>query len=57
MVGLNISAGMKTVISIYILVPLVLVPQLLLSGAMIRFDDLHSLTDQEEYMSRSSVTS
>jgi len=45
MVGLNISAGMKSVISIYILIPLVLVPQLLLGGAMVRFDDLnHSLT-------------
>ncbi|MCB9027864.1 MAG: hypothetical protein H6545_01920 [Bacteroidales bacterium] len=30
MVGLNISAGMRSVISIYILIPLVLVPQLLL---------------------------
>jgi ABC-type multidrug transport system ATPase subunit len=47
MVGLNISAGMKSVISIYILIPLVLVPQLLLGGAMIRFDDLHkSLTNK-----------
>ncbi|HUS86434.1 MAG TPA: ATP-binding cassette domain-containing protein [Bacteroidales bacterium] len=39
--GLNISDGMKSVVSIYILVPLILVPQLLLGGAMIRFDDLH----------------
>ena len=41
MMGLNISAGMKSVVSIYILIPLILVPQLLLGGAMIRFDDLH----------------
>jgi hypothetical protein len=41
MIGLNISAGMKSVISIYILIPIILVPQLLLGGAMIRFDDLH----------------
>lgn len=41
MIGLNISAGMKSVISIYILIPLILVPQLLLGGAMINFDDLH----------------
>jgi ABC-type multidrug transport system ATPase subunit len=47
MIGLNISAGMKTAISIYILIPVVLVPQLLLGGAMIRFDDLHkSMTDK-----------
>ena len=50
MVGLNISAGMKTVISIYILVPLVLVPQLLLSGAMIRFDDLHHSLTKKVYV-------
>lgn len=41
MTGLNISAGMKSVVSIYILIPLILVPQLLLGGAMIKYDDLH----------------
>ncbi|MCU0408090.1 MAG: ATP-binding cassette domain-containing protein, partial [Bacteroidales bacterium] len=41
MLGLNISAGMRTAVSIYILIPLILVPQLLLGGAMIKFDDLH----------------
>ncbi len=47
MIGLNISAGMKTAISIYILIPVVLVPQILLGGAMIRFDDLHkSMTNK-----------
>ncbi len=35
LLGLNISAGMRTAISIYILIPLLLVPQLLLGGAMI----------------------
>ncbi len=49
MVGLNISAGMKSAISIYILVPLVLVPQLLLGGAMIRFDDLHHSLTRKVY--------
>lgn len=45
LVGLNISAGMRSAVSIYILIPLILVPQLLLGGAMIKFDDLHkSLT-------------
>ena len=50
LVGLNISAGMKTVISIYILIPLVLVPQLLLGGAMIRFDDLHHSLTKKVYV-------
>jgi len=50
MVGLNISAGMRSVISIYILIPLVLVPQLLLGGAMIRFDDLHHSLTHKVYV-------
>jgi ABC-type multidrug transport system ATPase subunit len=41
LLGLNISAGMRTAVSIYILIPLILVPQLLLGGVMIHFDDLH----------------
>ncbi len=45
MVGLNISAGLNSIVTIYILIPLILVPQLLLGGAMIKFDELHhSLT-------------
>jgi hypothetical protein len=32
---------MRSAVSIYILIPLILVPQLLLGGAMIKFDDLH----------------
>ena len=47
MVGLNISSGLNSVGTIYILIPLILVPQLLLGGAMIRYDDLHkSLTSR-----------
>ena len=41
MVGLNISSGLNTIVTIYILIPLILVPQLLLGGAMIKFDELH----------------
>ncbi len=40
-VGLNISSGLNSIITIYILIPLILVPQLLLGGAMIKFDELH----------------
>ena len=50
LVGLNISAGMRTVVSIYILIPLILVPQLLLGGAMIKFDDLHKSITNKEYV-------
>jgi hypothetical protein len=48
--GLNISAGMRTAVSIYILIPLILVPQLLLGGAMIKFDDLHKSISKKIYV-------
>jgi ABC transport system ATP-binding/permease protein len=50
LLGLNISAGMRTAISIYILIPLILVPQLLLGGAMIKFDELHKSLTQKIYV-------
>jgi len=40
MVGLNISAGLNSVVAIYILIPFILVPQLLLSGTIVPFDYL-----------------
>jgi len=48
--GLNISAGMRTAVSIYILIPLILVPQLLLGGVMIKFDDLHKSISRKIYV-------
>lgn len=50
LLGLNISAGMRSAVSIYILIPLILVPQLLLGGAMIRFDDLHKSMSRKVYV-------
>ena len=50
LIGLNISAGMRTIVSIYILIPLILVPQLLLGGAMIKFDDLHRSITRKIYV-------
>ena len=50
LLGLNISAGMRTAISIYILIPLLLVPQLILGGAMIQFDDLHKSITNKIYV-------
>jgi hypothetical protein len=50
MIGLNISAGLNSVVTIYILIPLILVPQLLLGGAMIHFDDLHKSLTHKEYV-------
>jgi ABC-type multidrug transport system ATPase subunit len=50
LLGLIISAGMRTAISIYILIPLLLVPQLLLGGAMIKFDELHQSFSKKIYV-------
>lgn len=48
LIGLNISAAFNSVINIYILIPFILVPQLLLGGAMVKFDDLHeSITSKK----------
>jgi ABC-type multidrug transport system ATPase subunit len=48
MLGLNISSGFNSVITIYILVPFLLIPQLLFGGVIVKFDKLHkSLAGQE----------
>jgi ABC-type multidrug transport system ATPase subunit len=39
--GLNISDGLKSVVAIYIVVPFLLVPQILLAGVIVKFDKLH----------------
>jgi ABC transport system ATP-binding/permease protein len=50
LLGLNVSAGMRSAVSIYILIPLILVPHLLLGGAMIKFDDLHKSMSRKVYV-------
>ena len=47
--GLNISSGLKNAVSIYISIPLVIVPQLLFSGTMVNFDRLHPTLANREY--------
>jgi len=39
--GLNISAGFNSVVAIYILIPLLIIPQLILSGVVVDFDKLN----------------
>ncbi len=39
--GLNISDGLKSVVAIYIVVPFLLVPQILLAGVIVKFDKLY----------------
>ena len=41
MAGLNISSGLDSIVAIYILIPFIIVPQLLLSGTIVPFDNLN----------------
>jgi ABC-type multidrug transport system ATPase subunit len=50
MIGLNISAGLNSVVTAYIVIPFILVPQLLFSGVMIQFDRLNKLFANPAYV-------
>lgn len=39
--GLNISAAFNSAVTIYILIPILLIPQILLSGVVVKFDELN----------------
>jgi len=41
LLGLNISSAFKSVVTIYVLIPLLIIPQLLLSGIIVRYENLH----------------
>ncbi|MBL0743866.1 ATP-binding cassette domain-containing protein [Chryseolinea lacunae] len=41
LLGLNISSAFNSAVTIYILIPLLLIPQLILSGVVVRFDKLN----------------
>lgn len=41
MMGLNISASFNSAVTIYILIPFLVIPQLLLSGVIVKFDKLN----------------
>ena len=43
MIGLNISAAFNSAITIYIVIPLLIIPMMVLSGAMFPFDKLNRL--------------
>ncbi|MCX6296990.1 MAG: ATP-binding cassette domain-containing protein [Bacteroidetes bacterium] len=43
MLGLNISASFNSAVTIYILIPILIIPQLLFSGVMVKFDKLNPM--------------
>jgi ABC-type multidrug transport system ATPase subunit len=46
MLGLNISASFNSAVTIYILIPLVMIPMMILSGAMFSFDKLNRMVSR-----------
>ncbi|MBI4945608.1 MAG: ATP-binding cassette domain-containing protein [Bacteroidetes bacterium] len=57
--GLNISASFNSAITVYILIPILLIPQLLLSGVIVHFDKLNPIltTQKNVPMSGEVMTS
>ncbi len=50
LIGLNISAALSSVVSIYISIPLILVPLMLFSGVIVNFQKLHKNITHPEYV-------
>lgn len=46
--GLNISASFSSAVTVYILIPLLLIPQMILSGALFNFDHLNALITNKD---------
>ncbi len=49
--GLNISAALNSVVTIYIIIPFIIIPQLLFSGVLVKYEKLHLTgTSAREYV-------
>ncbi|HNR20145.1 MAG TPA: ATP-binding cassette domain-containing protein [Bacteroidia bacterium] len=49
LLGLNISASFNSVVTIYILIPFLVIPQIILSGVIVKFEDLNpTVTSQKQ---------
>lgn len=46
--GLNISSAFNSAVTVYVLIPLLLIPQMILSGVLFSFDKLHSSISNKE---------
>jgi ABC-type multidrug transport system ATPase subunit/uncharacterized tellurite resistance protein B-like protein len=47
LLGLNISSAFNSAVTIYILIPVLLIPQLILSGVVVKFDKLNPVMGNE----------
>lgn len=50
MLGLNVSASFNSAVTIYILIPFLLIPQLLLSGVIVKFEKLNPVLTSQKYV-------
>lgn len=48
-IGLIISTLFNTTVAVYILIPFIIIPQILLSGIVIKFDNIHPLLASAKY--------
>jgi amino acid transporter len=55
--GLNVSASFNSAKVIYIIIPVLIIPQLLFSGIIVRFDKLHPWFASEKQRAFGSATS
>jgi ABC-type multidrug transport system ATPase subunit/tellurite resistance protein len=46
--GLNVSAAFKSAVTVYVLIPLLIIPQLILSGVVVNFDKLNPAITVED---------
>ncbi|MEP2670391.1 MAG: ATP-binding cassette domain-containing protein [Cyclobacteriaceae bacterium] len=46
--GLNISSAFNSAVTVYVLIPLLLIPQMILSGVLFSFDKLHTVISNKE---------
>jgi ABC-type multidrug transport system ATPase subunit len=49
-IGLMISSILNSLVTIYILIPIVLIPQILLSGVVVKYEKLHPIVSSEEFV-------
>ncbi len=48
MVGLNVSSAFNSAVTVYILIPIILIPQMILSGLMFEFDKLNDTLSSKD---------
>jgi len=48
--GLNVSSAFKSAITVYIVIPIILIPQMILSGLLFSFDKLNNYISGENYV-------